>query len=121
MNMKISIDLDGMYFQHWEFLNKVVYGLKGQGDTVGILSCRSKEEHPQIGGYDFWYCAAEGRGNHQQECWVKADIIIKENIDVAFDDKGLLIYKYLVEKGHPEKVVFACWSVYTPGVAQLLG
>jgi len=117
--MKVSFDLDGMLFQHWNFLFQLISGMKATGMEVGVMSCHPPEHYPQLSGYDFWY-ASPDCSCHELECDNKADIMIRENIDVAFDDKGMLIYKRLQELGHPEKIVFSSWSVFWTDIIKLM-
>lgn len=117
--MKISIDLDGTMFQHPELYITLINGFRMMGHSVGIMSCRSQEHHPEIVGLDFWLCAGDCSSS-LVECENKAKLMIKENVDVAFDDKGLLIYKKCMELDHPEKIILNNWSYYTPDVVKHL-
>lgn len=85
------------------------------GNQVGILSCRYREEHPEIPDLDFWY----GVGR-QQDSWIEADkkaeMMIRENIDVCFDDRAFQIYKKCCEMNHPEKICLCNWSYVSSDV-----
>jgi hypothetical protein len=113
--MKISIDLDGTLFQNPDFYYELIGIFKITGHNVGVMSCHTKDDFPKIGGLDFWFTAT-GCENSLSEAESKAEIMIREKIDVSFDDKGLLIYEFCRKKGHPEKMCLCNWSYCTNDV-----
>ena len=92
--MKISIDYDGTMWSHMAFFRALMQAMRAQGHQVGILTGHTSDGEPQdvqlmlARGFpkpDFWF-GRTPEYHHLNGSYFKADVILKENIDLHFDD-----------------------------------
>jgi hypothetical protein len=91
--MKISLDLDGSVWSHKSFFRELMIAMQAAGHQVGILTAHrdihrdadlfllTAENFPMP---DFFYCRPYK--SHLTYAEFKAQTILNEGIDIAFDD-----------------------------------
>jgi len=91
--MKISIDFDGTMWSHMAFFRAFMYTMKAEGHQVGCLTAHEPETRAadiasmKAHGFpepDFWY--GNECENQETKYWDKAKVILREGIDIHFDD-----------------------------------
>lgn len=101
--MKISIDFDGTFWEHWAFFGEMGRGLQSQGHEVGILTGHDYRIEPEdrrllISRCNFTPDFFLNRNDQELLMEVrewKAGVIERERIDVAFDDDAHTIQPFL--------------------------
>jgi hypothetical protein len=86
--MKISIDYDGTMWSHMAFFREFMKAMQAAGHKVGCLTAHFPHQREQdialmaSRGFplpDFWL-------GHEGDGWTKPSVIIREGIDIHFDD-----------------------------------
>jgi len=92
--MKISIDYDGTMWSHMAFFRALMHTMQTAGHQVGVLTGHTPDGKDRdialmvARGFpvpDFWFGRTEAYISSNGAVY-KSDTILKENIDIHFDD-----------------------------------
>ena len=101
--MKIAIDMDGTFWEHWTFFGEMGRGLQALGHQVGILTghdvaIEAEDRRLLLARCNFTPDFFLNRDDEALKRYViewKAEILDKEGIDVHYDDDAAAIAKHL--------------------------